>query len=167
MRRFLWAVVLVFLVGCSGAGSSSSEAESGHKVSLEQQFTLKDVRGQDVSLQSLLKTNKAVLLNFWATWCPYCREEISSLIQLQDKYQDKGFTVVGIDEAESARKVSAYMEKKGMNYPVLLDEDGEVAARFGVVGIPTSVLIRSNGQITGVFSALDRKAYAEIEKALA
>ena len=109
MKKFSWLVVLFFVVGCMGPTTSSSGASYD--------FTLKNLDGQEVSLNSLLKENKAVLLNFWATWCPYCREEIPNLIKLQKDYAGKKFSVVGMDVGESASRVSTYAKKMGINYP--------------------------------------------------
>ena len=129
-------------------------------------FTLKDLAGQDVKFEELLAGNKAVLINFWATWCPPCREEIPDLIKLQKKYADSGFTILGIDVGESKAKVSRFAQQMGMNYPIVLDEDMEVAQQYGIVGIPTTYLVSSDGRILGRYHAFTRKLAADVEKAL-
>jgi peroxiredoxin len=153
--------VLFFAAGCSGAGLLEAREVSG-----AQRFTLKDVDGKSVSLDSLLSGHKAVLVNFWATWCPPCREEIPDLIRLQEKYGAQGFTIAGIDVGESAKRVSAFASKNGMNYPLLLDTDSHVAESYDVVGIPTSLLIDKDGKILSEYHAATPKLFADVEKAI-
>jgi len=114
---------------------------------------LKDLDGKDVALADL--KGKVVFVNFWATWCGPCQEEIPILIDLQNKYASKGFTVVGIamdDEGKSV--VAPFVEKElydvhgtkqRINYPIVLGSD-EAAEKFGgILGYPTSFLISRNG----------------------
>lgn len=157
------AGVVILVAGCGGgAGSGRSHG----MISAEQRFTLKDLNGEDVSLDQTLASKKAVLVNFWATWCPPCREEIPDLIRLQDKYGDKGFTVLGVDVGESARRVKPFAEKNHMNYPILLDSDNAAAEAYRVVGIPTSLLIDHEGRILGEYHAATPQLFLDVESAL-
>lgn len=167
LRKTFCALSLGFIfivAGCVGRGSN--EAMALGQITPNQYFTLDDTEGQSVSLDETLKNNKAVLLNFWATWCPPCQEEIPGLISLQSKHKDKGFTVLGVDVGESAQKVSNFMKKVGINYPVLLDKDMKVSEAYRVVGIPTSFLIDSNGKILGVYHSYSESLIRDVEKAL-
>lgn len=160
-RAIVAATALLMMTGCmkdSGARPSGTDSALS--------FSLQDIKGQTVSLDVALKNNKAVLLNFWATWCPPCREEIPELIRLQNEYGKSGFTVLGIDVGESPAKVSTFMNKMGMNYPVLLDRDQAVAARYRIVGIPTSYLVSSEGKIIGEYHAATPDLFADVKKAL-
>ncbi|MGH7198714.1 MAG: TlpA disulfide reductase family protein [Candidatus Omnitrophota bacterium] len=167
MRRvpglFLAFVAGFFLLASGCTAQNSRPAAGGGGIST---FTLKDLGDQDVSFDTLLSENKVVLINFWATWCPPCREEIPDLIKLQEKYKNSGFTVLGVDVGESKAKVSRFAEKMGMNYPIVLDEDMEVARQYGIVGIPTTYLVSSDGRILGRYHAFTRKLAADVEKAL-
>lgn len=89
-----------------------------------------------------------VLLNVWATWCGPCRYEIPSLEKLHQKYQSRGFKVVGIsiDEGD-AQPVKQFVSDHSMRYPVALDPEGNVANLFQTEVIPTSVLIDRTGKI--------------------
>jgi thiol-disulfide isomerase/thioredoxin len=124
----------------------------------------KDLEGKDTSLGDY--NGKVVLVNFWATWCDPCREEIPWLIDMQRKYADKGFTVLGIAMDEEGKKVVApYVsnehfdvnsQKLTMNYPIVIGND-DIAEKFGgLLGYPTSVLISRDGKqvkrITGIIS---------------
>jgi thiol-disulfide isomerase/thioredoxin len=115
---------------------------------------LKDLDGKDVALADL--RGKVVFVNFWATWCGPCQEEIPSLIDMQNKYAGKGFTVVGIamdDEGKSVvapfvakEKYEVNGQKLLINYPILIGSD-EAADKFGgIMGYPTSFLISRGGQ---------------------
>ncbi|MBI3251997.1 MAG: TlpA family protein disulfide reductase [Candidatus Omnitrophica bacterium] len=161
----LLLAVSFFAAGCvGGAGSPSGMAA---ELSPDQRFTLVDLNGQTVSLDGLLKEKKAVLVNFWATWCPPCREEIPDLIRLQRQYAARGFTALGVNVGESQGKVSAFAAKMGINYPVLLDEDQSVAENFRIVGIPTSLLVDSSGKILGEYHSASPQLFSDVEKALA
>jgi len=124
----------------------------------------KDLEGKDTSLGDY--HGKVVLVNFWATWCDPCREEIPWLIDMQRKYADKGFTVLGIAMDEEGKKVVApYVsnehfevnsQKLTMNYPIVIGND-DIAEKFGgLLGYPTSVLISRDGKqvkrVTGIIS---------------
>ncbi len=91
---------------------------------------------------------KVILVTFFATWCPPCIQEIPSLINLQDEFKEKGFSVIGISVDQGGSKVvKRLIDKTGINYPVLM-ADSKITRDFGgVVGIPTSFLIDQNGNI--------------------
>lgn len=164
-QLFLMLVVLT-AAGCMGA-PQSVDSSPVRESAAAPSFTLQDSQGKTVSFESVLKSNKAVLLNFWATWCPPCREEIPDLIRLQNEHGKSGFTVLGIDVGESPTKVSGFMNKMGINYPVLLDRDQQVAASYGIVGIPTSYLVSSDGRIIGEYHAATSKLFDDVKKAVA
>lgn len=168
LKRGLWIVVWCAVFGVMGCGDSGAKTTSmGGSLGEKHHFTLEDIDGQSVSLKDVLASNKAVLINFWATWCPPCREEIPDLIRLQSQYKDKGFTVLGVDVGESGRKVSGFAAKNGMNYPIVLDKTNKVAESYGIVGIPTSYLVSSDGRILGEYHAAGPDLFADVEKALA
>jgi peroxiredoxin len=91
---------------------------------------------------------KVLLVNFWATWCPPCRREIPSLVRIQEENSDKDFTVIGISMDKSASdKVSQFVEKMGVNYPMALGNN-EIARSFGALGaIPSTFLVDASGMI--------------------
>jgi len=114
---------------------------------------LKDLDGKDVSLSDL--RGKVVFVNFWATWCGPCQDEIPLLIDLQNQYASKGFTVLGIAMDEEGKSVVAPFvakelydvkgQKEHINYPILLGTD-EASDKFGgILGYPTSFLISRKG----------------------
>jgi thiol-disulfide isomerase/thioredoxin len=127
-------------------------------------LTLKDLNGQDVSLAQY--KGKVVLVNFWATWCEPCRVEIPWLIEMQKKYADKGFVILGIALDEEGKSVVAPFvakerfdvsgAKEPMSYKILIGNDDAAEKFGGLFGYPTSVLISKDGKqvkrITGIIS---------------
>jgi thiol-disulfide isomerase/thioredoxin len=110
------------------------------------QFTMKDMNGVDVKLASF--KGKVILLNFWATWCGPCREEIPSLVQLQQRYGDQ-LVVLGVSIDDPLAKLKPYATEMHMNYPVLVGKDRQdVQDAFGpLFGIPVSVFVDRDGKI--------------------
>jgi thiol-disulfide isomerase/thioredoxin len=128
------------------------------------EIKVKDLGDKDVALADY--RGKVVLVNFWATWCDPCRVEIPWLIEMQDKYEAKGFTVLGIAMDEEGKPVVAPFvakerydvagQKLPMNYPIVIGSD-TVAEKFGgLLGYPTSILISKDGKqikrVTGVIN---------------
>jgi thiol-disulfide isomerase/thioredoxin len=134
------------------------------------EVTLKDLDGKDLSVAQY--KGKVVLVNFWATWCEPCKVEIPWLIDMQQKYGAKGFTVLGVAMDDEGRSVVApFVQKERfdvsgvqsqMNYPIVIGNDAAADKFGGLLGYPTSVLIGRDGKIlkriTGLIS------YDEISK---
>jgi peroxiredoxin len=131
-------------------------------------FTLKSVDGKTVSLDDY--KGKAVLVNFWATWCGPCKVEMPWLIDLQKKYAAQGFTVLGISEDDgSPKNVADFASKIGVNYPVLMATDGVSHAYGGIDYLPTSYYIGRDGKVVTEIGGLISKQEMEsnIQKILA
>ena len=109
------------------------------------QVTLTDLNGEKLELASY--KGEVVLVDFWATWCDPCRAEIPHFVQLQDKYRNQGFRVVGISMDDVPRPVREFYGQYRMNYPVAMG-NAKLAERFGgVLGLPVSFLIGRDGRI--------------------
>ena len=110
-------------------------------------YTLKDMNGHSVQLASF--KGHPMLLNFWATWCGPCREEIPQLVELMEKYRHKGFTVVGISTDDTAEELRPFVAEYKMNYPVLIgrDQDELLDTYEASLGVPISWFIRADGTI--------------------
>jgi thiol-disulfide isomerase/thioredoxin len=174
MKKSSWILTAVALVAALGlvvqrtqrsaAGPRHTEtAGPVPKLSTEgmkpvPDLVLKDLDDKEGSLQQY--AGKVVLVNFWATWCDPCRDEIPWLIDLQKRYGEKGFVVLGVSMDDEGKKVvQPFVEKQrfdvngqklGMNYPILVG-NSDVADKFlggigGIVGLPTSVLISRDGK---------------------
>ncbi len=84
---------------------------------------------------------------FWASWCPSCVEEIPELKKLEAESSESGIEIVSVNVQESREDVDKFLKKKGITYRVALDEEGDVASRFGLVGLPAAVLLAKGGEI--------------------
>lgn len=112
-------------------------------------FALKDLSGNDVDLSSF--KGRPVLLNFWATWCGYCRRERTHLNALYEEFKEKGLVIIAVSTDRSVKKVQKYMKKIPSEFIVLSDLNGDVAALYRITGLPTSFLIDREGVITNKF----------------
>ncbi len=108
-------------------------------------FTLDILGGGTVSLSDL--RGQAVLVNFWATWCPPCRAEMPAIQRVYDRYRDQGFTVLAVDLQESDAQVAAFAEDMGLTFPILMDRDGSVFARYRVMALPSTFFVDRDGII--------------------
>jgi thiol-disulfide isomerase/thioredoxin len=108
-------------------------------------FSLPDIDGQQVSLQQY--RGKVVFLNFWATWCIPCREEMPALERLHQTYHAQDLAIVSIDLKESADQVKIFFQKHSLSFPALLDQDGSVFRDYLVAGMPTTYLIDREGTL--------------------
>lgn len=126
------------------------------------QFTMKDMNGIDVKLASF--KGKVILLNFWATWCGPCREEIPSLVELQQNYGDQ-LVVLGVSIDDPLSKLKPYATEMHMNYPVLVGKDRQdVQDAYGpLFGIPVSVFVDRDGRIWKRHSGIASKEQFERE----
>ena len=113
-------------------------------------FNLLDTNGSPVGLSGY--RGKLVLLNFWATWCGPCREEMPSMEQLSRNFGGQGLAVLAINQRENAALVNKFMRTNGLNFTTPLDTTGRVAGYYRVYGIPVSYLIDASSQVIGMKS---------------
>ena len=113
---------------------------------------------QDTNNKSYVRTDyrdKITIVNFWATWCPPCVEEIPSLNRLVKKMEGKNFELISINYAEDKKTIDEFMKQVEVDYPVLLDKDGKFAKQWNVISYPSTFIIDSKGEIRyGVNSAI-------------
>lgn len=135
-RLLTFAIVLFSLM--TGAAQAAAKMPN---------FTLPSVK-DGAMVKASAYQGQAMLINFFATWCPPCRKEIPSLIQLQKEFGPKGFTVIGISTDQGgAGLVDKFAKKMEINYPVLLSDSETPSAFGGIIGIPTSFLVNREGNI--------------------
>src|SRR6476620_10164428 len=103
-----------------------------------------------------------MLVNFWATWCGPCRDEMPSMEQLSRSFGNQGFTVLAVNQRENAGQVLRFMKTHGLNFRAPLDTDGRVAAAYRVYGIPATYLIDAHGQAIGMKSGTRDWAAREV-----
>ena len=134
---------------------------------LANDFTLDTLDGDEMTLSDL--RGKAVMLNFWASWCGPCRIEIPHMIALYDEYQDSEFEILAVNIRESPAQVQDFADQLGMSFPILMDTNGQVAAAYFVRAIPMTFFLDSDGVIRFIHQGtLSEKALRDyIERLLA
>jgi peroxiredoxin len=156
------ALVVLLLIGAAIMGWH--EVEESRRLpddSPAPDFTVERLEGAPVTLSAL--RGEVVLLDFWATWCPPCREEIPGYIELTKKYGKDGLVIIGISlDQAGPGVVRPFVAKSGINYPIVMGDDTTVAAFGGVEGIPTTFLIDREGLIRD--KKVGMMATAEYEK---
>jgi thiol-disulfide isomerase/thioredoxin len=135
-------VMSLFLMvsGCLGGG------DAGLKVgTVAPDFQLKDLEGNIYTLSDY--EGSPIMLNFWATWCGPCREEMPYMEEVSQEWADEGLVFFAINLAESDSGVKAYLDSFGFTMPVLLDSARTVANKYNITGVPTTYFIDSDGII--------------------
>src|ERR1700751_6274906 len=123
-------------------------------------FTLETLDGKTVSLSSL--RGKAVLVNFWATWCGPCKIETPLLVELQNQYGAQGLQIVGVAMDDSGKdEIARFAKDMGMNYPVVLGKEAVGQAYGGVDALPESFFVGRDGKIVDRIIGLKGKAGIE------
>lgn len=125
------------------AKSKYSKEYAGYKKAPN--FTLESLEGKSVSLNDY--TGKGVVLFFWTTWCPHCRRELSQLNREYNNMIDSGIELLAIDVGEPKIRVNNFIRDYSIKYPILFDHTTDVAHSYGVVGVPTIILISKKGKI--------------------
>jgi thiol-disulfide isomerase/thioredoxin len=115
-------------------------------------FALPDLKGNEVRLSDL--RGKVVLLNFWATWCSYCRRLLPILSTAHEELREKGFIVVAVDVGEETSRVKAYIEENEFSFLAVLDRKGSTARLYRIRGLPTSFFIDQEGIVQGIYIGL-------------
>ena len=110
-------------------------------------FNLLDLTGKRVILSGL--KGKIVFLNFWATWCSPCREEMPSMQKLYTRFKDKDFAMLAVSVKEPAPVVKNFFKDYNLTFTALLDSDGELMTSYGVRAIPATYIIDRDGAIIG------------------
>lgn len=152
MNRLILIAVIVLVGGSVYLVSTSSSRPPYETVKLvaigdlAPDFQLEDTKGNKVSLSDL--RGKIVLVNFWATWCPPCIEEMPSMERLNEVVAGNDFVMLAINTEENGRSVvPAFLEKTPYTFPILYDEKGVVQKSYGVFKFPESFIIRKDGTI--------------------
>jgi peroxiredoxin len=133
----------------NATSTNTNQLKVGIEVgNLAPDFELKNLEGNPIKLSSL--KGKKVILNFWASWCPPCRQEMPDMEKFYLDQKDKGIEILAVNltNAEKSREdVTNFMRTNSITFPVVLDENGKVGQLYNVASIPASFIIDSQGVI--------------------
>jgi thiol-disulfide isomerase/thioredoxin len=142
MRLITCAMAVLALAAGAALGESDIKPWKG-KATLP--LVGSDIDGKSVDLKSL--QGRVLVVNFWATWCEPCRDEMPSLQRLREKLSGKPFEVITVNFGESAEKIAQFLGKENVTLPVLLDTRKETAKDWGVGGLPMTFLVDAKGRV--------------------
>jgi peroxiredoxin len=131
-------LLAALLAACAGIASAISTGPAPD-------FTLKSLDGPNLRLQE--QRGRVVMVNFWATWCGPCRQEMPQLNKLYEKYRGSGFVLLGVNVDDDTRNAASVAGKLGVKFPVLWDTDKAVSKRYDLATMPSTVLIDRDGKV--------------------
>ena len=132
------------VMGTTTATSRSGKELVGKKAP---SFVAPKVGGQLVSLENY--KNKPLVLNFWASWCPPCRDETPGMERIWRKYEDQGVVILGINVQDGEKEAERYISEFGVTFSNALDLDGSITVDYGVTGLPVTFFIDNDSVVTG------------------
>lgn len=137
----LWlSLILIMLVGCSPQSSSIEEEQPFYAWD----FTLNTLKGDTINLYE--QRGKWLIINFWATWCAPCREEMPILQMLHEDYPDIMILAVNLRESEEA--IKPFIQELGLTFPILINPDNQILSDYQVIGLPQTLVINPAGEVT-------------------
>lgn len=171
-RWILVAVLALIVVGAGVTflfypGGARQEAGTTMDRPMAPDFTLPALRGPDTVSLSAYKGN-VVLVNFWATWCPPCKEEIPAFLQVRNSLHAEGFEILGISLDEGGPSVVLpFAQEYGITYPLVMGNQALTQSYGGIRGIPTSFLVDREGRIVEKYiGPIDAQTLTEDVRAL-
>ena len=130
-------------------------------------FTLKSMDGDNIKLSEM--AGNVVLINFWASWCGPCREEMPLLNSLHNKYEPLGFAVFGVNVEEDIDQAKAFLRDFPVDFPVLLDNTNRVSKQYEVIAMPTTIMVDRDGNLRYLhqgYKSGDEAKYRQVVKKL-
>ncbi|MEK6727690.1 MAG: TlpA disulfide reductase family protein [Candidatus Omnitrophota bacterium] len=156
--KFFLITGIIFFTGISCIQVKNPEG-SEKEVALD--FKLQDLSKNSVALSDYRGKNPVAIL-FWTTWCPYCRVELNNLNQKYPQLAKEGWEVLAIDVEESSFLVEAFLKKRPLTFKVLLDLDAQVAHSYGLLGVPTFILVNKEGFVVFKDNYFPEDRYREL-----
>jgi peroxiredoxin len=135
-------VAMLLLLASAAAAQTAGDAPAAPD------FTLKSASGENLRLSEY--RGQVVLLNFWATWCGPCRQEMPPLNALHERYQRLGFVVLGVSIDDDPRVATRMAQQLGVSYPILFDTDKDISRLYEVRAMPSTYLIDRDGRVRHV-----------------
>ena len=163
-QRFDKALATLVLLGMMACLVPASAAEQKNRAA---DFTLASKNHGNVRLQEQI--GNVVLINFWASWCGPCREELPLLEQLQQDYADLGFTILAVNVDKDPAKADVLLNDIAVSFPVLFDKDAKVSKLYDVSAMPTTVIVDRDGNqrlLHKGYKSGDVEKYQQVVKSL-
>ena len=157
--RLIPVLIAASLIAASAARATTPAAAPD--------FSLPSRDGGQVRLSEL--RGQVVMINFWATWCGPCRQEMPLLQQISARYEPLGFTLLGVNVEPDSAPAKAWLEKVPVTFPILFDRENAVSASFGVEAMPSTVLVDREGRVRHVhrgYKPGDESVYADLIRGL-
>ncbi len=157
----IYLLALACLVAWSGIAESASVSMPAPN------FTLKSLAGKNIKLSEL--TGNVVLINFWASWCGPCRQEMPLLNAIHNKYEPLGFTVLGVNVEEQVANAKSFIAERPVDFPILLDSKNRISKLYNVIAMPTTVVVDRDGKIRFIhqgYQSGDEVKYRKMVKTL-
>jgi len=155
VRKTIASLFIIIFIFCAAAHAQRPVRSNAPD------FKLKDAFGSEVSLEGF-RGKSAVLLLFWATWCPYCKEELKGIEDRYKELEKEGVKLLAVDVGEPPNAVTSFLSRRGLNFTVLMDKDMTVTDSYGIIGVPFFVLIDKEGIIRFANSYFPEKEYKEL-----
>jgi peroxiredoxin len=175
LRRFVYPLLVIAIIagviwyieyrddgGTSPSGEKYGPVDlpaalvpAGAKVAAEvgalaPDFLLEQLEGDDLRLSDF--RGRPVVLNFWATWCDPCRKEMPQFVRAYDEYKDEGLVIIGLNLQEGKSIAQRFADDYGMDFPIVIDRDGEMRDRYRALGIPSTYFIDRDGVIRSIYT---------------
>jgi len=110
-------------------------------------FALPDMSDEPIELSNIIKENRYTWINFWASWCGPCREEMPMMSELYNEFADQGLAIVAVNVKENTETIQNYLDQYPVPFTVLRDSTGEITQSYNVEALPTSLLVDSKGVV--------------------
>ncbi|MEM7079513.1 MAG: TlpA disulfide reductase family protein [Pseudomonadota bacterium] len=162
VRSFVKVCVTVACLAMSAAGFASVKISESAP-----DFTLKELGGGNLRLEEY--RGQVVLINFWASWCGPCRQEMPILDRLHQRYEDTGFAVLGVNVEGEVAPAQKIVDKTNVTFPVLIDEGQEVSEMYDLEAMPSTVVVDRDGVVRYMhrgYKPGDEAKYVEVVKKL-
>ena len=138
-------LVTLLATGWFGLSLAAAPALTPLEPTLAAPLKLNDLQGKAVTLQDF--RGKVVLVNFWASYCKPCREQMPSLERLKSRLGPRGLAIIGIDVAEEAAVVARFLSTTPVSFPILLDQEAATMAQWKAIALPSSFLVDRRGRL--------------------